>query len=184
MSEEVIGTRAGPTVPTPQWRVRPARMGDVEAIAGLVRELATYEREPDAALATAEDFLAALFGPEPKAFCHVAEVDTPAGSEVAGLALWYITFSTWRGRHGLWLEDLFVRPVHRRLGLGRALLETLAAVCVERGYPRFEWWVLDWNQPAHGFYRSIGAVPMDGWTVWRVDDDRLRRLGGGREVGE
>ncbi|MBW3551811.1 MAG: GNAT family N-acetyltransferase [Proteobacteria bacterium] len=102
-----------------------------------------------------------------------------AGGDVVGFALWYVTFSTWKGRPGLWLEDLFVRPSARGSGLGRALLQTLAAVCVERGYARFEWWVLDWNTPAQGFYRSVGARPEDEWTVWRVDGDALAALGGG-----
>ena len=157
------------------WRVRPAADRDVEAIAELVRELARYEREPEAAEASGDDFRRALFGPSPMVHAHVAEV-APAGSaagdpsgEVVGIAVWFVTFSTWKGRHGLWLEDLFVQPEHRRLGLGRALLTSLAAVCVERGWPRFEWWVLDWNEPAHRFYRSIGARAEEDWTTWRLD---------------
>lgn len=159
------------------WRVRPAEPQDVVAIHRLVHELAHYERAPDAVEATPEDFRVALFGPDPRAHCHVAEVDSPDGPEVVGMALWYVTFSTWRGRHGLWLEDLFVRPAFRRFGLGRALMQALAAVCVERGYPRLEWWVLDWNEAAQNFYRGLGAVPQDEWTVWRVDGDDLRILG-------
>ncbi|TAL22300.1 MAG: GNAT family N-acetyltransferase, partial [Frankiales bacterium] len=99
--------------------------------------------------------------------------------EVVGFALWYVTFSTWKGLPGLWLEDLFVRPAARGHGLGKALLQQLAAVCVERGYPRFEWWVLDWNEPAIGFYRSLGAVPQDEWTVFRVDGEALEQLASG-----
>lgn len=137
----------------------------------LIRELAAYEREPDAVEATEELLRTALFV-ERTCSAHVAE---NAGA-VVGFALWYPTFSTWTGRPGLWLEDLFVRPVARGTGLGRALLEALAAVCVERGWRRFEWWVLDWNTPAHGFYESVGAVPQDDWTVWRVDDDALAAL--------
>ena len=94
------------------------------------------------------------------------------------MALWFVTFSTWRGRHGLWLEDLFVRPEYRRLGLGRSLLGTLAQLCTERGYRRLEWAVLDWNTPAEDFYRSIGAVPQTDWTVWRLDRAALDSLGG------
>lgn len=163
---------------TPEPRVRRAQADDVPSIDALVRELAVYEREPDAVEATPDDFRAALFGPDPRAHCHVAEVGTDDGWQVVGIALWYVTFSTWRGKHGIWLEDLFVRPDHRELGLGRRLLQALAAECVEQGWPRLEWWVLDWNSPAHGFYRSIGALPQDEWTVWRLDDDALKTLAG------
>lgn len=161
------------------WRIRPAEPRDVGAIDSLVRELAVYEREPDAVEAVPEDFDRALFGPHPLVHCHVAEVRDAAGRwEVAGIALWYVTFSTWRGRHGIWLEDLFVRPAQRGLGLGRRLLEALAAECAGRGYARLEWWVLDWNEPAHAFYRSLGASPEDEWTVWRLDGPALQALGG------
>ena len=152
--------------------IREAQPSDVPVLLELVRELARYEREPDAVVATEDDLATALFGPDPSAGCHVAEVD----GAVVGFALWYRSFSTWLGRPGLWLEDLFVRPEHRGAGLGRQLLVQLAAVCVERGWPRFEWWVLDWNEPAHGFYRSLGARPEDEWTVWRVDGDALEVL--------
>lgn len=154
--------------------IRLAEPGDVPVLLALVRELAVYEREPDAVETTEPMLDAALFGEQPVASCHVAV--GPDGDVVA-FALWYVTFSTWKGRPGLWLEDLFVRPTARGTGLGRQLLQALAAVCVERGYARFEWWVLDWNEPAHGFYRSLGAQPEDEWTVWRVDGDRLRALG-------
>jgi GNAT superfamily N-acetyltransferase len=154
--------------------IREATAQDVPDILSLVRELAAYEREPDAVEATEEMLAAALFGPSPVASCHVAELD----GHVVGFALWYVTFSTWKGRPGLWLEDLFVQPAARGHGLGKQLLQTLAAVCVERGYPRFEWWVLDWNVYAQGFYRSLGARPEDDWTVWRVDGDALTALGG------
>ena len=159
---------------TSSWRIRPAEPGDVASIDALVRELAVYEKEPDAVEAVPEDFHRALFGPDPRVHCHVVEVeDSGGGREVVGIALWYVTFSTWRGRHGIWLEDLFVRPAHRKAGLGRALLHTLAAECAARGYARLEWWVLDWNEPAHAFYRSIGARPEDEWTVWRLDGNAL-----------
>ncbi len=153
--------------------IREAGPDDVPVILELVHELAVYEREPDAVEATAEMLQAALFGPTPAASCHVALGD---GGEVVGLALWYVTFSTWKGLPGLWLEDLFVRPSARGRGLGKALLQELAAVCVERGYPRFEWWVLDWNDPALAFYRSLGAVPQDEWTTFRVDGSALTAL--------
>ena len=165
-----------PDPPASRWRVRPAERGDVGPIADLVRQLAEYEREPEAAEATPEQFEQALFGDDPRVHAHVAEVDGTDGPAVVGIAIWFVTFSTWKGRHGLWLEDLFVLPEHRRLGLGRALLATLAALCVERGWPRFEWWVLDWNEPAHRFYRSLGAQPEEEWTTWRLDGAELDRL--------
>ena len=155
--------------------IRPAAETDVPVVLELVRELAAYEKEPDAVEATEEMLAAALFGPDAVATAHVAVV----GGEVVGFALWYVTFSTWKGRPGLWLEDLFVRPSARGLGLGKALLQELAAVCVERGWARFEWWVLDWNVDAQGFYRSLGARPEDEWTVWRVDGEALSRLATG-----
>ena len=158
-----------------QGRVRPAVPADVPVLLQLVQELADYEREPDAVEATEQLLHAALFGPDPVASCHVALLD----GEVVGFALWYVTFSTWKGLPGLWLEDLFVRPPARGSGLGKQLLQALAAVCVERGYPRFEWWVLDWNEPARGFYRSLGAVPQEEWTTFRVDGAALRALAGG-----
>ena len=177
----------------PEVRIRPAQPADAQAIHDLVVGLAVYEKEPDAVEGGPEDFAAALFCDTPQVFCQVAEVREVAGDqsradagggggagagtwEVAGIAIWYVTFSTWKVRHGLWLEDLFVTPERRGLGLGRLLLEELAGICVERGYPRFEWWVLDWNPPAHGFYRSLGAVPQDEWTVWRTDGEALVTL--------
>jgi GNAT superfamily N-acetyltransferase len=153
--------------------IREAAPADVPDILRLVHELAAYEREPDAVETTESMLTAALFGPAPSASCHVAELD----GAVVGFALWYVTFSTWKGRPGLWLEDLFVQPGARGTGLGKALLKRLAAVCVERGYARFEWWVLDWNVDAQGFYRSVGARPEEDWTVWRVDGAALEELG-------
>jgi GNAT superfamily N-acetyltransferase len=148
--------------------IRPAVPADVPRVLALVGELATYEREPDAVRATEDGLRDALFGPSPAVFCHVAEVSGRDGGEVVGFALWFLNFSTWLGRHGIYLEDLYVRPSHRGTGLGRALLDTLTAIADERGYGRVEWAVLDWNTPAQGFYRSLGAVPMDEWTVWRL----------------
>ena len=129
-------------------------------------------------LATDPDLHAALFGADPVACCHVAELD----GQVVGFALWYRTFSTWQGKPGLWLEDLYVRPEARGTGLGKALLVELAQVAVARGWTRFEWWVLDWNTPAQGFYRSLGAHPEDEWTVWRMDTDRIAALAAGEPV--
>src|SRR3712207_3169916 len=119
---------------------------------------------------TEEQLSAALFGDAPKLFGHVAVADDGA---VVGMALWFLNFSTWRGTHGVYLEDLYVQPRHRGTGLGRELLRTLAEVCVARGYSRLEWSVLDWNAPSIDFYRAAGAVPMDGWTVFRLTDDAL-----------
>jgi Sortase and related acyltransferases len=154
--------------------IRPAEAKDVPAILGQVRELAVYEREPDAAEATEADFRAVLFpeGGTPTAFAHVAVVR----DEIVGIAIWYVTFSTWVGRGGIWLEDLFVLPEHRGSGLGKALLATLAAVCAERGYGRLEWSVLRWNKPSIGFYDSIGAQPLDEWLTYRLEGPDLGAL--------
>jgi GNAT superfamily N-acetyltransferase len=149
--------------------IREAREADVAAVVGLVHELAEYERSPELCTLTEDQLHAALFGPEAVARCHVAEV----AGEVVGCAVWFRSFSTWRGVPGIYLEDLFVRPAHRGSGLGKALLAQLAAVCAERGYARLEWQVLDWNEPSIGFYRSLGAVPMDEWTTFRLDGEAL-----------
>lgn len=151
-------------------RITPA---DLERTVQLVHELATYEKAPDECHLTVEQLEAALFSPNPALFGHVATHE----GEVVGIALWFLNFSTWRGTHGIYLEDLFVSPQHRGLGLGRDLLAALAQECVERGYSRLEWWVLDWNEPAIGFYRSLGAVGMDEWTVHRLTGDALTALG-------
>jgi GNAT superfamily N-acetyltransferase len=169
-----------PTPTDERSRIRPVEPRDVCDLIDLVRELAIYEKEPDAATATADQFSAILFpaAGEPTAYGHVAEVRTAGGDwEVVGMALWFLTFSTWTGTNGIWLEDLFVRPGHRGSGLGQALLRTLAGICVERGYHRLEWWVLDWNEPSIGFYRSIGAEEMDEWTRFRLDGAALEALG-------
>jgi GNAT superfamily N-acetyltransferase len=149
--------------------VRPVRPDDVPAVVALVRELADYEKALHEVALTEEQLTSALFGDSPALFGHVAESD----GEVVGIALWFLNFSTWRGTHGIYLEDLYVSPQHRGAGLGRELLRTLAAVCVERGYSRLEWSVLDWNVSAIDFYKAAGAVPMDEWTVFRLTDDAL-----------
>jgi GNAT superfamily N-acetyltransferase len=156
--------------------VRPAVPGDVAEILAMIRELAEFEREPDAVEASEALIETALFGPTPAAFAHVATTDDGA---TVGFALWFLNFSTWRGRHGIYLEDLYVRPAARGSGAGRALLTELARLCVARGYGRLEWWVLDWNADAHAFYGRLGAVPMDEWTVWRLTGAALERLGSG-----
>ena len=158
--------------------IRAAVVDDLPVVLALVHELATYEREPDAVVATEEQFRTALFGAEPKVHCLVAEDD----GEVVGFAVYFLNFSTWLGTHGIYLEDLFVRPSARGAGHGRALLSELARIAVERGYGRVEWAVLDWNVDAQGFYRSLGAAPQDDWTVWRLTGESLAQLGRGGPV--
>jgi GNAT superfamily N-acetyltransferase len=160
-------------------RIRRVREADLDAVVGLVHQLADYERAPDECRLTPEALRLALFNPAPALYGHVAEVD----GAVVGCALWFLNFSTWRGTHGIYLEDLYVDPEYRGAGLGKALLTALAEECVGRGYSRLEWWVLDWNEPAIGFYRSLGAVPMDEWTVFRLTDDALAALGSGPGSG-
>lgn len=145
---------------------------DVPLILQLIRELAEFEREADSARATAEQLHEALFGSRPAAEAVIARVE----GAPAGWALWFQNFSTWTGRPGLWLEDLYVRPQYRRQGIGRALLGYLAQLCIDRGYGRFEWSVLDWNTPAVEFYKAIGAEAMSGWTTQRVTGEALSRL--------
>jgi GNAT superfamily N-acetyltransferase len=154
--------------------IRPARPGDAAIVLRFVRELAEYEREPDAVVATEEMMDEALFGATPKAEALIAAVDGVA----VGFALFFHTFSTWTGRQGIWLEDLYVTPDARGSGAGKALVSAIAGICLDRGCPRFEWWVLDWNEPAIGFYRSIGAEAMDEWTTQRVTGDALIKLAG------
>lgn len=152
----------------------------------MVHELAAYEEAPELVEATPADLHEALFGggaDGPRVHAHVAEVEVEGGWASAGMAVWFVTYSTWTGRHGLWLEDLFVRPPSRGLGLGRALLAALAAECVDRGHRRLEWWVLDWNTPAQGVYRSVSAAPQQGWTTWRLDGEGLEQLAGRVDAG-
>ncbi len=153
---------------------------DVPRISALIAELADYERSLDQVTATPADLHAALFAADPAVFVHVAEVD----ELVVGFALWFINFSTWLGKHGIYLEDLYVTPAMRGRGIGRALLRELAGICVRRGYGRLEWWVLDWNSPAISFYRSIGAVPMSEWTVYRLTGTTLADLAENDEIAK
>jgi GNAT superfamily N-acetyltransferase len=155
--------------------VRPARREDVPRIHQLVVELATYERAADQVRATPEQLDEALFGPQPAAYALVAE----HGGRVVGFALYFRNFSTWEGVHGIYLEDLYVSPETRGLGLGKALLAALAEIAVERGYARLEWAVLDWNQPSIDFYRGLGAVRLDEWMTFRLTGPALRELAGG-----
>jgi GNAT superfamily N-acetyltransferase len=154
-------------------RIRRARPDDVPAIVDLVHGLAEYERAPDECRLTAGQLQTALFGEAPAVFCHVAELD----DEIVGCALWFLNFSTWRGVHGIYLEDLFVRPEHRGSGLGKSLLVALAQECVRNDYERLEWSVLDWNTPAIDFYKSLGATAQDEWTTYRLTDTALTKLG-------
>lgn len=157
--------------------IRPARPGEAGVVFGFVRQLAAYEHLEHEVLATEAMFEAALFGPSPRAFCDFVEED---GAPV-GLALWFYNFSTFEGRHGIYLEDLFVDPAKRGKGYGKALLVHLAKRCVAEGLARFEWSVLDWNAPSIAFYRALGARPMDEWTGMRVDGAALARLAEARE---
>lgn len=154
--------------------IRPAQPADASLIYSLVRELAEYERLAHAVDSTEQEIATALFGPQPRVFCHIAEWDgTPVG-----FALWFLNFSTFRGRHGLFLEDLFVRPAFRGKGIGKALMRRLARHCVEQSYTRFEWAVLNWNEPSIKFYRAIGADVLDDWMICRMDDKALAKFAG------
>jgi GNAT superfamily N-acetyltransferase len=158
--------------------IAPAQAADAALIVALVRELAAYERLLDDVLITPGDVHRDLFGPRAFAEAVIARV----GDEPVGFALWFHNYSTFAGRPGLYLEDLFVRPAYRGRGYGEALLRHLARIAVDRGCARFEWSVLDWNEPALAFYRKLGAVPMDEWTVQRVSGDALRALASGDEL--
>ncbi|WP_030057978.1 MULTISPECIES: GNAT family N-acetyltransferase [Streptomyces] len=155
--------------------IRTAVATDVPVIHAMIRELAEYEKAPHEAVATEEQLHEALFGAAPALFGLIAEDE--ATGEPVGFAVWFLNFSTWRGTHGIYLEDLYVRPEARGGGHGKALLLELARIAVERGYSRVEWSVLDWNRPSIDFYKSIGAVPMDGWTVFRLTDEALAAAG-------
>ncbi|MFF8832319.1 GNAT family N-acetyltransferase [Streptomyces sp. NPDC015131] len=154
--------------------IRSAVIDDVPALHAMVRELAEYEKALDEVQAGEEDLREALFGERPAAFAHIAETED---GQVAGFALWFLNFSTWRGVHGIYLEDLYVRPHLRGGGHGKALLRELARICVARGYQRLEWSVLNWNAPSIAFYESLGARPQDEWTVYRLTDGALAELG-------
>ena len=154
--------------------IREATVEDAADIVRLIRALADYEREPDAVANTPELVERWLFGDDAVASALVAETD----GQVVGIAVWYRSHSTCTGVPGIYLEDLFVDPEQRGTGLGRALLEALAGIAVDRGYARFEWVVLDWNTPAIEFYESLGAGPMQEWTTYRVDGEQLAVLAG------
>jgi GNAT superfamily N-acetyltransferase len=151
---------------------RPARPGDEHDILRLIHALADYEREPDAVEITAEGLAIHLFADDPRVFAHVAEQD----GRIVGIALWFLNFSTWTGRHGIYLEDLFVDPAARGGGAARALFEALAAEAAARDCARIDWAVLDWNDLAKGFYRRLGARHNDTWEPWRLDGQALTAL--------
>jgi GNAT superfamily N-acetyltransferase len=154
--------------------IRRARPDEAELILSFIRELADYEKLSHEVEATEAMISEALFVANPRLFCEIAEWN----GEAAGFAVWFANFSTFSGRHGIYLEDLFVRPAYRGKGLGKALLVRLAAICVENGWSRLQWAVLDWNTPSVEFYKSLGAVMMDDWTLCRVTGPALQRLAG------
>ncbi|MCP3759487.1 GNAT family N-acetyltransferase [Streptomyces sp. TBY4] len=155
--------------------IRSAVVSDVPVIHAMIRELAEYEKVPHEARATEEQLREALFGERPAAFAHLAVTEE---GEAVGFSLWFLSFSTWRGVHGIYLEDLYVRPGVRGGGHGKALLRELARICVERGYERLEWSVLKWNEPTIAFYEALGARPQDEWSVYRLTEGALAELGG------
>ena len=159
----------------PTGAVRPATPADVPESVGMIRELAEYEKALDEVVAGEEHLHRALFTGQPAVFAHVAEA--PDG-RVAGMALWFLSYSTWLGSHGIHLEDLYVRPEFRGTGLGDRLLRSLAAICAERGYGRLEWSVLDWNESARGFYASLGAEALTEWVPYRLSGEALRNTAG------
>jgi GNAT superfamily N-acetyltransferase len=159
--------------------IRPATASDVPAILQMIHDLASYEKEPDAVRNTPEMLHAALFGENPRIFATMAENDA---GDVQGFALWFLNYSTWEGVHGIYLEDLYVKPEARGAGHGKALLRHLAATAVERGYARVEWSVLDWNEPSINFYKNLGAAPMDDWSTFRLTGAALESFGTSHRV--
>jgi len=160
--------------PSGPFKIIPASEQDVPLVLSFIRKLAEYEKLSDQVVATEEQVRDGLFGARPVAEVVLAYV----GEEAVGFALYFHNFSTFVGRAGIYLEDLFVEPAHRGKGFGKALLQHVAQVAVERGCGRFEWAVLDWNTPAIDFYRSLGAMPLDDWTLFRLTGDALRRVAG------
>lgn len=154
--------------------IRPAVASDAGLVLAFVKALAEYENLLHEVIATEADITRDLFGPDPKVFCDIAEWD----GKPVGFALWFYTFSTFQGCHGIWLEDLYVDPSLRGKGIGKALLVHLAQRCLRENLGRFEWWVLDWNEPSIQFYKSQGGVMQDEWTKVRVEGEALRALAG------
>lgn len=168
-------TPAGPVLTDP--RIRAITPADVPRTVEMIMDLAIYEKAPEQCHITAAQLHAALFADSPALFGLAAFDSTEPDAPQVGFALYFLNFSTWKGVHGIYLEDLYVMPEQRGSGLGKAMLATLAATAIARGYARVEWWVLDWNTPSIDFYRSLGAVPMDEWTMFRLTGDALARVG-------
>lgn len=162
----------GFTARTLNLMIRPATPADVPEIVSMITELATYEKAAHEVRVTGEQLHDTLFGDSPAAFVHIAEQD----GRVVGFTLWFLTYSTWRGTHGIYMEDLYVRPDSRGGGHGIGLMRRLAEICAERGYQRLEWSVLTWNQPTIDFYDKLGAVNQDDWYRYRLTDEPLRRM--------
>jgi GNAT superfamily N-acetyltransferase len=154
-------------------KIRPAKSEEVGEVLQLIQDLATYEKAPEQVEASKQDLLNTIFVKDPRVFCDLVEVD----GQVAGMAIWFLNYSTWQAKHGIYLEDLFIKPEYRGRGYGKALLKHLAKICDEKGYGRLQWWVLDWNSPAIEFYKSFGAEAMDEWTVYRTSGQALKDLG-------
>ena len=152
--------------------IRKATRDDVPAILRLIHGLAVYEKAADEVLATEDNLMESLFVKNPQVYCHVATQN----DVVVGIAIWHLNYSTWLGKHGIYLEDLFVIPGARGQGHGLALLRELAKICVEKGYPRLQWWVLDWNRPAIDFYESLGTEAMSEWTTFRMTGNAISNL--------
>jgi GNAT superfamily N-acetyltransferase len=153
-------------------KIRSAEISDLPVILQFIYDLAKYEKAPNEVKLSLSELEESLFGNTPQVYCLISEADGKA----TGFAVWHLNYSTWLGRHGIYLEDLYVDPKYRGLGHGKALLRRLAQICIERGYKRLQWWVLDWNETAIEFYKSIGAQPMDEWTVFRVSGSSLEKL--------
>jgi len=154
-------------------KIRPAKREEVGEVLQLIQDLATYEKAPDQVEASEDDLLNTIFAKEPRVFCDLVEVD----DQIAGMAIWFLNYSTWQAKHGIYLEDLYIKPEFRARGYGKALLKHLAQICGKEGYGRLQWWVLDWNSPAIEFYKSFGAEAMDEWTVYRTSGQALKNLG-------
>jgi GNAT superfamily N-acetyltransferase len=153
-------------------KIRSAQISDLPVILQFIHDLAKYEKAPNEVELSLSDLKESLFAENPQVYCLISELDGKA----TGFAVWHLNYSTWLGRHGVYLEDLYVDPKYRGLGHGKAMLRKLAQICIERGYKRLQWWVLDWNETAIEFYKSIGAQPMDEWTVFRVSGSSLEKL--------
>jgi len=151
-------------------KIRPAKREEVGEVLQLIQDLATYEKAPDQVEASEDDLLNTIFAKEPRVFCDLVEVD----GQIAGMAIWFLNYSTWQAKHGIYLEDLYIKPEFRARGYGKALLKHLAQICDKEGYGRLQWWVLDWNSPAIEFYKSFGAEAMDEWTVYRTSGQALK----------